>query len=411
MKDGVMVAEKIQLNKYQIMAWIFAIIAYVLDIMDWQLLAMAAPVVMKETGLSAKSFSLLLGAPLIGVGISGFFAGWIADRVGRVKTMVVCICWYSIFTLILPHVSSSFALMLLVRILAGIGLGAQWGVGNTLVAEWLPPTSRVKASATIQAGFCVGAIAAAYWVRLIIPLYGWQAIFYIAAIGFVFAFLAAVLLKDPPVWIEAKNILKNSKINENKMGNISMLFNQKLRKRTICSFLMLLGATLAYWASMSWVPTWLASERGLQIIKSMEYMIWLNVGGVLGFVLIGYISDRFGRKPPAYVAFIASAISLLIFVSIKNETVLKWFAPVYGFLVSPIFGVFGGYMSELYPTEVRATAVTGIYNTARLISFFGPAIVAWITAISSMTVAIGSMALLYALCLIPLHLLPETLER
>lgn len=379
---------------------------YVIDIMDWQLLAMAGPAVIKDLHLTPEAFGLLLGAPLIGVGISGFFAGALADRFGRVKTMVVCILWYSLFTLIFPFMTN-FSLLLLVRILAGVGLGAQWGIGNTLVAEWLPPTWRARASATIQAGFCVGAIAAAYWVRMILPNYGWRPIFFIGGIGVVMAGLAAIFLREPPTWLEMKTSRSHGEFAH---GNTTfhLILGNNFKIITICSFLMLMGATLAYWASMSWVPTWLVNERGLQIVKSMEYMVWLNIGGIFGFLLIGYIGDRLGRKTPAYIAFLASAVSLLIFVSIQNETTLKWFAPIYGFLVSPVFGIFGGYLSELYPTEIRATAVTGIYNTARLVSFFGPAILGWISSMSSMTVAIGSMAVLYALCIIPLLFLPET---
>jgi len=406
---SVLVAENKSLNRYQVSALIFAIAAYVLDILDWQMLAMAGATVMKDLGLTASAFGVLLGAPLIGVGISGFFAGWLADRFGRVKTMVVCIIWYSTFTLIFPHVHG-FSLMMLIRILAGVGLGAQWGIGNTLVAEWLPPTWRVKASAMIQAGFCIGAISAAFWVKMIVPIYGWRAIFNIALVGFVVAILAIIFLRESPAWLELKKSGSNN-VNKQKNGNFALLFSKELRVRTICSFFMLMAATLAYWASMSWVPTWLATERGFQIVKSMDYMIWLNLGGIIGFVVIGYISDRVGRKPPAYIAFLASAVSLLIFMNISNENTLRWFAPVYGFLVSPIFGVFGGYMSELFPTRVRATAVTGIYNTARLISFFGAPIIGWMTSITSMTVAIESMAVLYVLCIIPLYFLPETFGK
>ena len=90
---------------------------------------------------------------------------------------------------------------------------------------------------------------------------------------------------------------------------------------------------------------------------------------------------------------------------------LLWYAPLYAFFTYPIFGLYGGYLSELFPTEIRATAVTGIYNLGRLVSFFGPYILGWVAGISTITVAIGVTAVLYLLALVPLAILPETIHQ
>jgi len=403
-------SENMSLNRVQLSAWAFAWVALVLDVMDWQLLAMSAPYVSKEFGFSMSNMGILLGAPLIGAGIGGILSGWVADKMGRVKTMFLCMCWYSMFTILFPF-ACSFQGMLALRILAGLGLGAQWGVGNTLVAELLPSRVRILASLTIQTGFAFGPLLAAYFSKLIIPAFGWRPLFYIGACGFAFAILAVLLIPESPPWLEAKKRSASGSGTGIKLGNVSALFKGQYRKRTILAFLMVGATVFAYWGSMSWIPSWLAKDRGMSIVSSMNYIIIMNVGGVIGFILFGLIADRFGRKPPAYVALVASTLGVIAFVNIRSAELLLWYAPLYAFFTYPIFGLYGGYLSELFPTEIRATAVTGIYNLGRLISFFGPYILGWVAGISTITIAIGATAVLYLLALIPLSILPETIQK
>lgn len=403
-------SENRSLNRVQLCAWAFAWVALVLDVMDWQLLAMSAPYVSKEFGFSMSSMGILLGAPLIGAGIGGILSGWVADKMGRVKTMFVCMCWYSMFTILFPF-AGSFQGLLALRILAGLGLGAQWGVGNTLVAEFLPSRMRILASSTIQTGFAFGPLLAAYFSKLIIPAYGWRPLFYIGGVGFVFAILAVILIPESPAWLQAKTRSADSSGTGIKLGNISALFKGQNRKRAILAFLLVGATVFGYWGSMSWIPSWLAKDKGMSIVSSMNYIIVMNVGGVIGFILFGLIADRFGRKPPAYVALVASTLGVIAFVNIRNADLLLWYAPLYAFFTYPIFGLYGGYLSELFPTEIRATAVTGIYNLGRLVSFFGPYILGWVAGISTITVAIGTTAFLYLLALVPLTMLPETIQK
>lgn len=395
------------LNRVQIFAWLFAWLALVLDVMDWQMLAMSAPQITAEFGFSQTGMGLLLGAPLLGAGVGGIVAGWLADRFGRVKMMVYCLCWYSTFTIIFP-MANSYEMMLILRILAGLGLGAQWGVGNTLVAELLPGRIRIMASAVIQTGFAFGPIIAAYASKMIIPAFGWRPLFYLGALGYILAIAVKVTLPEPPAWQEAKQRASRGEI---KLGNLMLLAKPGIRGRVIGA-LLLVGCTLiAYWSSMSWIPSWLATDKGMSVVKSMNYMIVLNVGGVFGYILFAFIADRFGRKPPAYVALVASIAAVLVFVSIENPQTLLLFAPVYAFITYPVFGLYGGYLSELFPTEIRGTAVNSIYNVGRLTAFFGPYVMGWIAMSFSMTVAIGSTALLYFVSLVPLFFLPETIKK
>jgi len=393
----------------QLSTWLFIWLALTIDVMDWQLLSFAAPDITKELHLSLPKMGILLGAPLLGAGISAVFAGWMADRFGRVRTMVACIVWYSIFTLLFP-ICQSFSTMLANRVLAGVGLGAQWGVGHTLSAEVLPEKYRMFASATIQTGYAFGPVIGAYLSKLIIPGYGWRYLFYIGAIaGVIMILLALLSVRESLPWLEARE--RSRRDRSFRLGRIKTLFEGGLRPRLIATFALVFFTVLSYWSAASWIPSWLVSEKGMSVVKSMNYLLVLNAGAVVGFIIIGLLAGRWGRKPPIYAALIASTAAVLIFVTISDAKTLLGFAFVYGLLTSPVYGLYGGYFSELFPTEVRASAVNGVWGVARIIAFLGPYILGWIATVSSMGVAIGTTALLYLLAVVPVLFLPETLSR
>ena len=403
------------LNGMMIIIWVFAWMALVLDVLDWQLVSVAAKAITAELHIPAASMGFILGLPLLGAGIGGLISGVLSDKFGRVRVMFYCLIWYSIFTIAFAYANST-ATMLILRLLVGIGLGAQWGVGNTLVAECLPSRIRIMCSAVIQTGFAFGPMLAAFLAKMIIPSYGWRPLFYFGAIGIVIAIFAKVVIPEPEAWVNSK---EDARAAGQKMGSVARLFSSEIyeftgtsiRRNTIGAFFLVLFALLAYWSAMSWIPSWLATDKGMDIVKSMNYMMFLNIGGVLGYILFAFIADRWGRKKPAYFALAASFVAVIIFVNIQDNRTLLYFAPIYSFITYPIFGLFGGYMAEMFPTDVRATGVNSIYNLARMCSFWGPAMLGGIAAATSFSVAIGASAVLYLAAIIPLIFLPETIKK
>jgi MFS transporter, AAHS family, cis,cis-muconate transporter len=392
------------ISGYAVLAWTFAFVAVALDAFDWVSLANVAPMIGKEFGLSPSRLGFLLGAPLLGAGVGGIVSGWISDKIGRVKTMALCIFWFSIFTVFFPS-CRSFESMLVFRILSGIGLGAQWGVGNTLTAEWLPAKKRVLGTAVNQSGSCVGIIAAALITMWFAPRWGWRPIFYVGAVGFVLALLALLLLKESDAWLVARG---RHAAGEIRLGNIGTFFETPYLKRTILILITCIAGLMGYWATSSWIPTWLLKERHMDIVKSMSFMLLWGVGGGIGQLLFGLNSWRWGRKRPAYVVLVCSMPAAILFATAPTQTSLIIWTLIFAFFSGQILALLGGYIAELFPTQIRGTAVSGIYNIGRCITFFGPFLLAAIAKSTSMTFAIGLSAALYGIALIPLLFLPET---
>jgi MFS family permease len=403
------------INGLMIVIWIFAWLALILDVMDWQLVSVSATAISEEFSIPSSMMGLVLGAPLLGAGLGGLISGILSDKFGRVRVMFVCLIWYSLFTIAFAW-AKNVEIMVVLRLLVGIGLGAQWGVGNTLVAECLPSRIRIMCSAVIQTGFAFGPMLAAFLAKVIMPSFGWRPLFYFGAIGIIVAVVAIVVIPEPEAWIKTRDQAKASGLT---MGSIKRLFSKEIydftgtsiRRNCLGAFFLVVFALIAYWSTMSWIPSWLASDRQMDIVKSMNYMMFLNTGGVIGYILFAFIADRWGRKKPAYVALTASFFAVLIFVNIKDSQTLLLFAPVYSFITYPVFGLFGGYMAELFPTDIRATGVNTIYNLGRVFSFWGPSVLGGLAATTSFSFAIGASAFMYLLCLVPLAFLPETIKK
>ena len=395
------------LSKTAVYAWLFAFLAYSLDLMDWNFLTFTVSLIAKEFNFSQAQMGLLLGSPLIGAGIGGICSGWLSDKVGRVKAMVLTLCWFSLFTLLFPFGQNYWQLFAL-RVLAGLGLGAQWGVGGTLVAEMVPTKFRILASSTIQGAAAIGPMVAAFATGLVVPTYGWRPVFFIGAFGFIVALCVWIFIPETELWLKTKEKADKGEI---KLADFRRLLEPGILGNLVACSALLILLMWAYYGSMSWIPTWMVTSKGMSIVRSMNYMIILNIGGFLGFLSFGLIADRWGRKPPAYVVLVASVLAMVIFVSIKDPYILLLFAPVYAFMTYPIFGLFAGYMSELFPTDIRGTTVNGIYNVTRLTAFFSPFVIAWMGQKITLTYALGAIAVLYLLGLIPLLTLPETKHR
>lgn len=401
---AVLSTDQEKISGYAVAAFILSFLAYGLDYLDLQMLANTARLIGAEFHIAPASMGVLLGAQFIGAGIGGLFGGWLADKIGRVKTMAVCLFWFSTFTILIP-LCTSYEQLLACRILVGMGLGAQWGVGMTITAEWMPAKWRLRATAVIFAASSVGLISGALLTAALVPAYGWRSLFYCGAIGYVFC-LGVLFVKDPPLWHAAKARADKGEVV---LGSIKVLLGNPVHRfRFICAFFVCLLVVLAYWGTASWIPTWLMKEKGLSIVKSMEFLYAIGGGAICGYLFLSTIMGKFGRKKPAIFFVILSIPATLMFASIDDARTLLLFTPLWAFITCCVMGIFGGYFAELFPTEIRGLAVNGIWNVSRILVFFAPILFAAISAATSMGFAIKMTGVLYALALIPLFLLPET---
>ena len=329
-------------------------LGWMLDAMDVMLYAFALTTIAREFGLSAAASGALASATLITSGLGGGLFGFLADRYGRARALVWSILTYSVFTA-LTATSMSVAQLVLWRALVGFGLGGEWAAGSVLVAETWPAEHRGKAMGFMQAGWAIGYILAATLAALVLPRFGWRALF---ALGILPALATGWIMRsvpEPPIW----------KARGGRRASIP------LTRDFLVATLLTTAVLFAYWGLFTWIPAYLASPvekggAGMSVVRSWAWIVPMQIGAFFGYVLFGFLADRFGRRP-TFVFFVLAAAALVPLYGNwgRSPIVLMALGPLVGFFGHGYFSVFGALLAELFPASIRATAQGLCYNIGR----------------------------------------------
>jgi MFS family permease len=329
-------------------------LGWMLDAMDVMLYAFALTAIAREFGLSAAASGALASATLITSGLGGGLFGFLADRYGRARALVWSILTYSIFTA-LTATSMSVAQLVLWRALVGFGLGGEWAAGSVLVAETWPAEHRGKAMGLMQAGWAIGYILAATLAALVLPRFGWRALF---ALGILPALATGWIMRsvpEPRIW----------KARDKRRVSVP------LTRDFLVATLLTTAVLFAYWGLFTWIPAYLASPvekggAGMGVVRSWAWIVPMQIGAFFGYVLFGFLADRFGRRP-TFVFFVLAAAALVPLYGNwgRSPVALMALGPLVGFFGHGYFSVFGALLAELFPASIRATAQGLCYNIGR----------------------------------------------
>lgn len=380
-------------------------LSYTFDAMDIVLLAVALPAIIKDLGLSMTEAGLLGTATLLGVGISSIIVGWYADNHGRRKSLLVSLVSFGLLTAAIAF-TSSWAEVLILRFLAGLGLGGVWGIAAAYINETWPVSQRGRAAAFVLSSFPAGAGIASFLAAIILPYYGWRVLFLTGAGAILAALYIYLFVPESEVWKQQK-AKRLEEGGSRSTVSISEIFSKGLLKNTLFGTAAASFALMAYWGSTTWLPTFLVKERGLDMTTMAMFMVILNVGMFVGYNIFGYLADKIGRKKALILSFIGTTITLPIYVFTTNTTALLWLGPVYAFFIS-FAGLFGSYFAELYPTRVRTIGAGFCFNVGRGLSALAPFLLGHIAAKYSLATGISLCAGFFFLAAVTMMFLPET---
>lgn len=187
-----------------------SIVGYAMDGLDVLILSFAMAAIVAEFGLTLGEGGLIATYTLIGTVLGGYLFGVFADYFGRVHTFALTIIIFSIFTGACAFADNVMHLNIL-RFLAGLGLGGEYGIGMTLVTETWPAAKRARATAGVAMGWQAGAVLAAVLAAVVLPDYGWRGLFLVGVIPALLAAWARHGLKEPPMWLKRKELKKQLK--------------------------------------------------------------------------------------------------------------------------------------------------------------------------------------------------------
>jgi MFS family permease len=314
---------------------------------------------------------LLFALFLIGWGLA-FLWGPVGDKFGRVRTLMLTILWYSTFTLLSAFAVNVWQLAIL-RLLAGIGIGGEWAMGGTFVAEEWPEHRRVAGAGFMHTGYYFGFLLAALANYSIGSHFGWR---YMFAFGGLPALLLAWIrygVTEPARWVQKEKVVHTWTW----WRPLATLFNPTWRRRTILNSLFMLVSICGLWAGTVYVPaavTALAEASGRvgpQAAQMASYATMLvAVATILGCLAMPTLAERFGRRGALAFYFTLMMVFIVLTfgkVYYLGGAGLPWFFVCLFFLGlgGANFSVYTLWLPEQYPTECRASAFAFSTSFAR----------------------------------------------
>ncbi|MGW6725675.1 MFS transporter [Nocardia sp. NPDC055029] len=373
-------------------------LAYLFDALEIVLLSMGLPAIRKDMGLTITQGGLLATATLVGIGVSSVLGGYIADNFGRKKALLASLATFGLFTAAIAVVPS-FEVFLLLRFLAGIGLGAVWSVVSAYVVETWPEKHRGRAAAFVISAFPAGGAMAATISGWFLP--DWRLMFLVAGAAVVLPIaIVAIFFTESATWAAQK-------AETAEVVSVRDVLGSSLRRRTLLGTLMAALALFGYWGAMTWLPTYLTTERGLDKGSVALFVTIVNLGMFAGYNGFGYLADHIGRHRTIVITLFGVAATLPIYAITTDLTALLWLGPLFGAFTA-FFGLFGSYLGELFPTRARATGAGFCFNVGRGVSALAPFILAGLAASIGFQGGLIVCAGFFALAAVVALLLPRT---
>jgi MFS family permease len=379
-------------------------LGWMLDSMDMMLFSLVLTDLERDLHMSAATAGLLMSLSLISAAIGGIFFGWFADKVGRTRALIASMLIYSVFTACcgLAHTVPQLAIF---RFLLGLGIGGEWAAGGALVAETWPDEHRGKAIGIAQSSWAIGYALGAAITALVLPHFGWRAVFFVGVLPALVTLWIRQYVKEPEIW--------QRKAATMPLGSI---FRGKLGRATLITTAMNAASLFAWWGLFTWIPRFLSlptaqGGRGLSIVQASSWTIVMQIGTFAGYLAFGYLADRFGRKR-TYIAFLLIAAALVpIYAHAPGARTLLFLGPVVGFFGTGFFSGFTIIASEAFPTAVRGTAMGLVYNIGRFLGAAAPYIIGYISEISGIVIALSSISIAFLLAAMIATGLKETKDH
>lgn len=384
-------------------------LGWMLDSFDVMLYALVLAALMNDLGMSKFTAGLLGSATLVASAVGGLVFGVVADRYGRTRALIASILIYSVFTAACG-LAQTVAHLAVFRVFLGLGMGGEWASGAALVSETWPAEYRGKALGFMQSAWAVGYGAAALVVAIVMPIWGWRAVFFVGVLPALLTVWVQKRVEEPALWRERRAATGRPRAG---LGDI---FRGDAGRVTVAVTAMNACTMFAWWGFNQWIPAYLslpAHQGGLALgTRTMSgFIMAMQVGMWFGYVTFGFMSDVFGRKR-AYVAYLlTAAVLMIVYGATTAPLALLALGPFVAFFATGYFTGFGAVTAELYPTEIRATAQGFTYNIGRLASAVAPWAVGRLAESRGFGVAFSLAAVAFLAAASLWFFIPETKGR
>src|SRR5438552_256761 len=317
-------------------------LGWTLDAFDFFLVVMTLTAIAKEFGKSDAAIALSITLTLAFRPVGAFIFGLLADRYGRRIPLMADLVFYSLIE-VLSGLAPNYATFLVLRALFGIGMGGEWGVGASLAMEKVPPRLRGVLSGLLQEGYAAGYLLAAICSLIVLPRWGWRPMFFIGGLPALLALFVRVKVKESEVWKETRH--ESWKDLGRGIASHWKLF-------LYLTLLMMMMNFISH-GTQDMYPTFLERYWGFGPAQRMAVTAISMVGAIIGGILFGFLSDRFGRRRAMICALLCAIVAIPLWAFAPSLALLIVGAFVMQFMVQGAWGIIPAHLSELSPDSVR----------------------------------------------------------
>ena len=357
-------------TKDQWVAWIAAWLGWTLDAFDFTVFLLIMVPIAETFKVSlievTAVFTITLWLRLVGaVG-----SGWLADRIGRKAPLMISILWYSICNL-LAGLAPSFWLLFLFRALLGIGMGAEWPAGAALAMESWPTRSRGLMSGVLQGSWSIGFLVSSVAYGLLFNSIGWRGLLIMGVLPALAVVWIRFYVKEPKVWVENRRIQKEKQ--QEFKAPLFDIFRPRILGNTITACVWMASGFVIYYSVYGMFATHLQKDMHLSPAMVAMPIAMSNLVSFLGNGAWGYVADVLGRRWAMIIPAVIGVFITPAYLLSDSYAVVSGAFILQGAFLGAIYGQNPSYLSERFPTEVRATASGFCYHQGAIwAGFTGP---------------------------------------
>jgi SHS family lactate transporter-like MFS transporter len=393
-------------TKEQWLAWFAGAFGWMLDAFDFTVFLLIMVPIANEFGVSVTAVASVLTMTLWLRLVGAVASGWLADRAGRKLPLMISILWFSACNFIAGF-SPSFTFLFVVRALLGIGMGAEWPAGATLAMESWPARSRGLMGAVMQGSWGIGFAlsSTAYW--LLYDSIGWRGLLWIGILPALLCVYVRYFVKEPPVSVE--NRKRQREGNMEIRAPLAAIFRHGLLFNTLTACWWMTGHMVIYYSIYGLFATWLQTELKVSAAVVATPVLLSNLAVFGAAWAWGATADRIGRRPTLIIQTLTGCVVAPLYLLTGDLTLI-----LVGFVAQGFFGgsvpvLAPAYMTERFPTEVRATASAFCYHFGLIFGALVPPVASYFAVEHHMGFALpmligyllGAASLISALLLSP----------
>jgi len=322
-------------------AVIAAFLGWTLDAFDFFILVMVIQAVARDFNRSIPAIALTLTASLATRPLGAMIFGVMADRFGRRLPLVLVILWYSMFE-VLSGLAPDYVIFFIFRLLYGVGMGGEWGVGASLAMESIPANKRGLVSGLLQEGYATGYLLAAAVYYVVYPRWGWRPMFFIGGLPALLSLFIFARVKESRVWHESRTSWRT--------------YGQALRENWrlfVYIAVLMTGMNSISHGTQDMYPTFLIRQHHFGVNTVAAITIISMLGAICGGLVFGFFSDRRGRRRAMVTAACLAICLIPLWILAFNPVVIAVGAFLMQFMVQGAWGVVPAHINELSPNEIR----------------------------------------------------------